>query len=362
MDKKVVAVLFGGASNEHEISKLSAANIIRALDTDKYYILPIYITKNGRWFLYDGGIDNINIKNLQWEKFATPCVLSPHTCHHGILRLVSDKYKSMHVDVVFPALHGKNGEDGTIQGLLEMAGIPYVGSGVLASATCIDKVRANMVATAIGLHVPDYLAFDKAELEADMDAAAKSVRYKIGYPCFVKPARTGSSVGIGLAANKKELVAALIEAKEHDCKVIVEKSIAGRELECAVIGNTVLQASGIGEIVYDGKFYDYDAKYHSGTSRAIVPADVTEQVAAEVRRQSLAIYKACECEGLARVDFFLEEATGRVLFNEINTMPGFADISMFPMLWRAEGKTDAALVDGLIELALGVDSSLEEAL
>jgi len=355
MDKKVVAVLFGGASNEHEISKLSAANVIRALDEEKYFVLPIYITKNGRWFLYDGGIDNI--KNLQWEKFATPCVLSPHTCHHGVLRLVGDKFKSMHVDVVFPVLHGKNGEDGTIQGLLEMAGIPYVGSGVLASATCMDKARANLIAASIGLHVPEYVVFDKSEIDADPNPAAKTVRYKIGYPCFVKPARTGSSVGIAMVANKKELVTAFEDAAKHDCKIIVEKSITGRELECAVIGNDALTASGVGEIVYDGKFYDYDTKYHSGASHTIVPADVPAEIAEEVRRQSLAIYKACDCKGLARVDFFLEESTGNVIFNEVNTMPGYTDISMFSMLWRGEGMTDAAIVDRLIELALGTEEA-----
>ena len=350
MDKKVVAVLFGGASNEHEISKLSAASVISALNEEKYFILPIYITRDGRWFLYDGGRENI--KNLQWEKFATPCVLSPHACHHGILRLVGDKFKVMHVDVVFPVLHGKNGEDGTVQGLLEMAGIPYVGSGVLASATCMDKARCNLIADKIGLRQGEYAVFGRDCVENGIEAVAKKIRYKIGYPCFVKPVRTGSSVGVSLAANKKELLAALLEAAKHDCKIIVEKGISGRELECAVLGNENPEASVVGEIMYEGKFYDYDTKYISNTSKALIPAEIPEEVAEKVRRMSLEIYKACECKGLARVDFFLEEATGEVLFNEVNTMPGFTNISMYPMLWRAAGMTDTDLVDKLVGFAL----------
>ena len=349
MDKKVVALLFGGASNEHEVSKLSAANVISALNEEKYFILPIYITKDGRWFLYDGGKDNI--KNLQWEKFATPCVLSPDASHHGILRLVGDKFKVMHVDVVFPVLHGKNGEDGTLQGLLQLSGIPYVGSGVLASAVCMDKAFCKAVAAKIGLRQMEYLTFSRNEIEEDVNRVAHAIRYKIGYPCFVKPARTGSSVGISMAKKKSELVAALFEAAKHDCSVIVEKQAKGRELECAVIGNENPQTSGVGEIIFESGFYDYDAKYVSNCSRTIVPADVPAHVADEIKRQSLAIYNAAGCNGLARVDFFLDE-DNKVIFNEINTMPGFTDISMYPMLWRADGMTDAALADKLIELAL----------
>ena len=350
MDKKVVAVLFGGASNEHEVSKLSAANVISALNEEKYFILPIYITRDGRWFLYDGGKDNI--KNLQWEKFATPCVLSPCSSHQGILRLVGDKFKVMHVDVVFPIIHGKNGEDGTIQGLLELANIPYVGSGVLASAICMDKARCKSVADKINLRQMDYVVFSKTELENDIDQVAKTIRYKIGYPCFVKPSRTGSSVGISMAANKKELVAALNEAARHDNKIIVEKKVTGRELECAVLGNDAPIASSVGEIIHNSSFYDYNAKYISNTSKAIVPADIPADAAAQVQEQSLAIYKACGCEGLARVDFFLEDTTNQIVFNEVNTMPGFTDISMYPILWRAQDMTDGVLVDKLIELAL----------
>ncbi|MCL2375811.1 MAG: D-alanine--D-alanine ligase [Defluviitaleaceae bacterium] len=347
MDKKVIAVLFGGVSGEHEVSKLSAANIIAAMDEDKYFILPIYITKDGRWFLYDGAKENI--KNLQWEKFATPVVLSPDAAHRGILRLVGDKFRILHVDVVFPVLHGRNGEDGTIQGLLELARIPYVGSGVAASAICMDKIHTNMLAEKIGLKQARYLVFDKKDLDNNIDEIAKKIRYELKYPCFVKPASTGSSVGISKARNKKELALALAEAAKHDDSIIVEQMMAGREIECAVLGNETSQASGVGEITYETEFYCYDAKYTSNTSRTIVPANLPTHVVEQIREQSLAIYRTAGCRGLARVDFFVNDED--VIFNEINTMPGFTNISMFPMLWREAGMTDAQLVDKLIELA-----------
>ncbi|MDR2183027.1 MAG: D-alanine--D-alanine ligase [Clostridiales bacterium] len=348
MDKKVIAILFGGASSEHEVSKLSAANIIAALDEDKYFVLPVYITRDGRWFLYDGAKDNI--KNLQWEKFATTVVLSPDAAHHGILRLVGDKFKVMHVDAAFPVLHGKNGEDGTIQGLLELAGIPYVGSGVAASAICMDKAHTKTIASKIGLKQADYLVFDKDDIDNIREIDEK-VLHNLSYPCFVKPASTGSSVGISKAANAEELAAALADAAKYDRKIIVEKAVAGREIECSVLGNEKPIASGVGEITYETEFYCYDAKYKSGTSRTIVPADLPQNVTEQIRQQSLAIYRATGCRGLARVDFFVDEA-GDVIFNEINTMPGFTDISMYPMLWQADGMTYTQLVDKLIELAV----------
>lgn len=351
MDKKVIAILFGGANSEHEVSKLSAQNVIAALDEDKYFVLPIYITRDGRWFLYDGAKENI--KNLQWEKFATPIVLSPDAAHHGILRLVGDKFKIMHVDVAFPVLHGKNGEDGTVQGLLELAGIPYVGSNVAASAICMDKIHTNMVAAKIGLKQADYMVFDKKDLaEETINEVLKKIRYGLGYPCFVKPAKTGSSMGISKAHNKKELVAALAEAAEHDNNIIVEKMVVGREIECAVLGNDNAVASVVGELIYETDFYCYDTKYFDNTLRFVIPADLPEDVSDKIRQQSLAIFHATGCKGLARVDFFVDTA-GDVIFNEINTIPGFTNASMYPMLWQASGMTYAQLVDKLIELAAG---------
>ncbi|MCL2576081.1 MAG: D-alanine--D-alanine ligase [Defluviitaleaceae bacterium] len=350
MDKKVVAVIFGGQNSEHDVSKMSAATIMAAMDDEKYFILPVYITKDGRWFLYDGPRENI--KNLSWEKFATPAILSPDTTHGGFLRLVGDKFKVMPVDVVFPVLHGKNGEDGTIQGLFELAGIPYVGCGVLSSALAMDKAFTNQIARKIGIKQADWLEFSKADIDDDIEAVAKRVRYKIGYPCFVKPANTGSSVGISMAKNKKELIEALHIAKTHDKKIVVEKRVAGRELECAVIGNDDPIASGVGEIVVaEHEFYSYEAKYNCNKSKTFVSADISDKTKEKVRELSIQIYKALGCAGLSRVDFFLTPE-GEVYFNEINTMPGFTQISMYPMLWNPEGITTSQLVERLINYAL----------
>jgi len=348
MDKKVVAVLFGGQNSEHEVSKMSAATIMSAMDENKYYVLPIYITREGKWYLYDGPRDNI--RNLAWDKFATPAILSPDSSHRGVLRLVGDKFKLMQVDVAFPVLHGKNGEDGTVQGLFELASIPYVGSGVLASAIAMDKAVTNAIAQKIGVKRTDYRVFYKSDLDYDIDAIAKKIRYQIGYPCFVKPANTGSSVGISKVHNKKQLLAALHVAAHHDTKIVVEKMAHGRELECSVLGNNAPIASGVGEITTEREFYCYDAKYKCDSSKTIVNPELPDGVAEEVKRLSLKIYKALGCKGLARVDFFLTPQE-QVLFNEINTMPGFTHISMYPMLWEAEGVGIRQLVDRLIDLA-----------
>ena len=349
MDKKVVAVLFGGQSSEHDVSKMSASTIMMAMDEEKYFVLPIYITRDGRWLLYDGPRDNI--RNAAWEKYATSVILSPDTGHKGLLRLVGDKFRLMPVDVVFPVLHGKNGEDGTVQGLFELAGLPYVGSGVLASALAMDKVFTNTTADKIGIKQPEYRVFMKSAIDENIDKVCHEIRYKIGYPCFVKPANTGSSVGISMAKNKKELICAIHEALQHDSKILVEKRAVGRELECAVLGNDNPKASGVGEIVHAREFYCYDAKYECDDSQTIVSADLPSEIIEEIQDISIEIYTALGCKGLARVDFFYT-ADGEVLFNEINTMPGFTHISMYPMLWKQEGIKVEDLVDELIELAL----------
>ena len=349
MDKKVIAVVFGGKSSEHEVSKMSAATIMAALDESKYFVMPIYISREGRWFFYDGPKDNI--RNLAWEKFALPAILSPDAGHRGILRLVGDKFKLMHVDVIIPVLHGKNGEDGTMQGLFELSGIPYVGSGVLASAVCMDKSFTNMMVDKMGIKRAPYKVFTKHDADADIDGVCRQIRYKLGYPCFVKPANAGSSVGISMANNKKELVECIQEALKFDDKILVEKRVVGRELECAVLGNDAPEASGIGEIVFERDFYCYDAKYDCDASKTIVSADLPSDVIEKIREISLKVYTALGCKGLARVDFFYTE-DGEVLFNEINTLPGFTAISMYPMLWKEQGVKIEELVDKLIALAL----------
>ncbi|MDR2903804.1 MAG: D-alanine--D-alanine ligase [Clostridiales bacterium] len=347
MSKKVVAVLFGGCSNEHEISMLSAANVISSMSADKYFVMPVYITKDGRWLLYDGSIENI--KNVQWEKFGTSVVLSPDSSHKGLLRIVGDKVKCLPVDIVFPVLHGKNGEDGTIQGLCEIAGIPYVGCGVLSSSVSMDKEFTNKIAQLAGINQADFLSFRAYELE-NIDDVCKKIRYKLGYPCFVKPANAGSSVGVSKANNKKELETALKNAAAVDRKIVVEKAIVGREIECAVLGNEAVTASAVGEILAAGDFYDFDAKYNNGDSKTVVPADIPAEISNEIRALAVEIFKAVDGAGFARVDFFLEEGTNKVFFNEINTIPGFTAISLYPILWEESGISQPELIDRLIEL------------
>ena len=349
MSQKNVLLLFGGCSPEHEISKASAAAIISALNN--YTVIPTYITEAGKWLMYDGKLDNLY--NLNWEKFGTPAILSPDRVNGGLLRMVGDKVKAIPIDVVLPIFHGPNGEDGTIQGLCELAGIPYVGCGVMASAVAMDKAVTRLVAKALKIPQTDYLVFSEYELVESTSACLTKVSRKLGYPCFVKPSVGGSAIGVSKANNRKELEAAICEALKFHDKVIIEKFVKGREIEIGVLGvGMAAKVSVTGEVIASNEFYDYDAKYTNDTAKIIVPADVPEDISREIRRQALEIYTAAGCRGLARADFFLEQ-DGGIIFNEINTMPGFTDISQYPMLWRATGMSYSALVDRLIDLALG---------
>ena len=350
MNKKVVAVLFGGKSPEHDVSKESAANIIANMSDEKYLVIPIYITKDGRWLLYDAAVENI--KSVNFEKFGSSVVLSPDTEHKGLLRIVNGKIKNIHVDVVFPVLHGINGEDGTVQGLLELSGIPYVGCGVLASSVAMDKIYTKMIAQHAGLNQADYLVLAEHELD-DMAAVTKKVRYKLGYPVFVKPSNSGSSLGISKASSKKELEEALLLAAQHDRKIVVEKAIQGREFECAILGGySSPQASCVGEVLAASDFYDFDTKYNNPDSKTVFPADIPEEITEEIRTKAIDIFKAIDGYGLSRADFFLEEGTNKIIFNEINTLPGFTAISLYPQLCHSMGITIEALIDKLIDLSL----------
>lgn len=349
MSKKTIAVLFGGVSTEHEVSVMSAMNVISALSPEKYYILPIYITKEGRWLLYDGATENI--RGTQWDKVGVSAVLSPDLSHGGLLRLVAGKAKTVSIDAVFPVLHGKNGEDGTIQGLCELAGIPCVGCGMLASACAMDKAVTNILAKAEGLPHTPYIVVHKSDLE-DPDVLSRRVRSKLGFPCFVKPANAGSSVGVTKAVDKKELFESLDTAFAFDNKVIIEKAVNGRELECAVLGGAEPMASPIGEVLSAGDFYDYESKYNNAESKTVIPADIPEEVSTEIQSLALRAFKAIGGEGMARVDFFLEDATNRIFFNEINTIPGFTAISLYPALWAHAGVDTPTLCDKLIDIAL----------
>lgn len=351
MGKKVVAVLFGGCSPEHEVSIRSAATVLSGISRDLYDIVPVYITRGGRWLLYDGSIDNF--ANVQWEKFGTPAILSPDATHHGFLRIVGDKVKIVPVDIIFPVIHGKNGEDGSIQGLCQAAGIPFVGCGVMSSAVSLDKAVTKTLAKQSKIPVAPYLTYYSADIKngtVSFDEIAKMVRYKTGYPCFVKPVNTGSSVGITKVTKKSELEKAIELAMSYDYKILIEKGITGRELEVAVLGNREVIVSGVGEILPFAEFYDYDAKYVSQDSKTVIDPSLPDGVEEKVRELAARIFKMVDGSGYSRVDFFLEEGTNEVLFNEINTIPGFTSISMYPRLFEAAGYPITKLVSEMIRL------------
>lgn len=353
MNKKVVVVLFGGQSSEHEISKISAATIISALDTEKYYVMPVYISEEGHWFLYDGPVENITTG--KWEKYSARVILSPDTEHRGLLRIVGNKFKVIPVDTVIPVLHGKYGEDGTIQGLLELSGIPYVGCGVLSSSISMDKSYTKIIADSIGIKQAKYTVvyrhmFEDIQ-EDEKNKIIENIESKIPYPCFVKPSNAGSSVGITKANSREELKNAIALACEHDRIVVIEETINGREVECGVLGNNSVTASCVGEILAAAEFYDFDAKYNNKESKTVIPAGLDESISEKIRENAVSIFKALDGCGLARVDFFVENETNRIIFNEINTFPGFTSISMYPLLFEASGINLEELLEKLIELS-----------
>lgn len=347
--KTRVAVLFGGQSAEHEVSCVSASHVAAALDPDRYEVVPIGITKTGEWVLPDPAAPGQGPFQAKGRPIA---VFGPF----GGPRPHDAAASGLEFDVVFPVLHGPFGEDGTIQGMLELAGCPYVGSGVLGSAVGMDKAMMKMAFAAAGL--PGARAITVhwagwAQRRGDiLDRACA-----LGFPSFTKPANLGSSVGISRCLDADAVAAGIDLALQFDTKALVEEGIPGREIECAVLGNEDPQASVCGEIIPGREFYDYEAKYVEPSSKTIVPADLPDEVSSLIRNYSVAAFKAVEAAGLARVDFFFDEARAGeegkgVVINEINTMPGFTEISMFPKLWEASGIAYPALVDRLIELAL----------
>jgi D-alanine-D-alanine ligase len=313
-------------------------------------VIPVYITREGKWLMYDGKLDNV--QGINWEKFGTPAILSPDRINRGLLRIVSEKVKVVPVDVVFPVLHGQNGEDGTIQGLCELAGIPYVGCGVAASAAAMDKAIMKLIAKSLKIPTADFFVFGADEIHTDRALVLKKIRYKIGYPCFVKPVVGGSSIGISKATNKKELEKALENALAFSSRVIVEKLVEGREVEVGILGEGIAaKASVVGEVLSAGEFYDFQAKYQNAESKTVVPADIPEETAEKIKSYALEIFRAIGGSGLSRVDFFID-AKGRVLFNEINTLPGFTAISMYTKMWEASGVPRQKLIEILIGIAL----------
>ncbi|MEX2301774.1 MAG: D-alanine--D-alanine ligase family protein [Bryobacterales bacterium] len=336
MPRKRIAVLFGGRSGEHEVSIRSAASVINALDQTKYEIIPVAITKEGRWLPPGKSVGLLPPGAREATSTATAVTVS------------QEPGSASGVDVVFPVLHGTFGEDGTVQGFFELADVAYVGAGVLGSACGMDKDVMKRLFREAGLPTVEHIAL----LRRDGRGRVAELEGRFGYPLFVKPANLGSSVGITKAHNREELLGALDLAAQFDRKIVVERAVNGREIECSVLGNDDPKTSVPGEIVPAHEFYDYQAKYSSEDSKAIIPAPLTGSQTAEVQRLAVAAFQAVECYGLARVDFFLEKDTGKILLNEINTMPGFTSISMYPKMWEASGLPYAELIDRLIELAL----------
>lgn len=352
-----VAVVFGGRSGEHEVSLVSAASVMQAMDRERYEVFPIGITRSGRWLT--NGEPMLALQSGQADgpapaEPATPQGERAPALAAGSRELVPGTREAGFpaVDVVFPVLHGPYGEDGTIQGLLEMAGIPYVGAGVLGSALGMDKVAMKDVFVAHGLPVVDHVALLARDWRARPAEWVAQVEERLGYPCFVKPANLGSSVGVTKAHDRQELVRGLDEAAQYDRRLLVERGVNAREIEVSVLGNDEPQASVPGEVVPCNEFYDYAAKYLDGESQLLIPAPIPDDLRRQAQELALQAFVALDCAGMARVDFLLCRDTGRLYINELNTIPGFTPISMYPKLWEASGLPYPKLIDRLIELAM----------
>lgn len=352
MKKLSVCVLFGGVSPEHEVSLRSARSVLENMDAEKYNIFPVGITKDGDWVLF-GSTDYSMLTEGTWVdcEWNRRAALSP-VRGQGLLSFENDCVVRERIDVVFPVLHGENGEDGSIQGLMQIAGIPCVGSGVSASAVCMDKTLSKLIAQMEGILQAKWILVTKNEFERDPEAAADTAEAEFDYPVFVKPAGTGSSVGISRANDRAALLVAIREALRFDRKILIEEQIDGQEIEVAVLGNETPVASVCGEIDSGEGFYDYDAKYITDSSKLYVPARISDEISEKTRETAVRVYRAMGCRGLARVDFFVTRNGGKVVFNEINSLPGFTSISMYPKLFTASGIQYAELIDRLLELAL----------
>lgn len=353
MNKKNIVVLFGGQSTEHDVSRISATSVIRHIDRSKYNIYPVGITKQGEWKWFKG--EYAKIKEADWEQDTVPAILSPDAKTKGLLIFNQTGIEKVSVDVVFPVLHGLYGEDGSVQGLLELAQIPYVGCGILTSAVGMDKIYTKIVVDSIGVKQAKYEMILKHEM-SDEESVLNRIEESLGYPCFIKPSNAGSSMGISKAKNREQLLNGIIEALKHDRKVLIEEFICGREVECAVKGNTDVKASIIGEIEPANEFYDFEAKYHNDNSKLYIPARLSNEKMNEIQDQAVRIFRALDGTGLSRVDFFVTHEGEEIIFNEINTLPGFTHISMYPKMWEAAGVPYTELIEELIQLAFDKSS------
>jgi D-alanine-D-alanine ligase len=355
MKKKIkIGLVYGGKSGEHEVSLQTALAVIRAFDLTRYEILPFYISPQGVWHKgpqIKAAVENKEALLLKDDSNETNA-LAIGPLFKGLTEQNSDPSNEQ-IDVIFPLLHGTFGEDGTIQGLLEMAGIPYIGAGVMASAVGMDKIMMKKIFAQEGLPQCEYRHFTRKQWEKDESFFVMEVEIALGYPCFVKPANLGSSVGISKAFNRKELIQSVNEALRYDRKVIIEEFIDAREIEIGVLGNDEPEATVPGEIVASNEFYDYKAKYVDGKSALIIPAgDLSSEQIHQLREMAIEAFQAIDASGLSRVDFFLRKSDGAIMINEINTMPGFTPYSVYPLLWQESGKSYSQLIDDLIELAV----------
>lgn len=344
MKKIRVAVIFGGQSGEHEVSLVSAASVIKALDPVKYEVVEIGINKEGRWLVGENCLESLKLEAV--GKLKT---MALSTDSQKALSAVDGDGK---IDIAFPVLHGPYGEDGTIQGLFEMLDIPYVGCGVLASSTAMDKLQCKAIMEAAGVPVVPYFGFNRRAWRKEPDKVMSEIKEQIGIPCFVKPSNMGSSVGISKVHNEGELEAAINTAANFDRRILVEKAVNAREIECAVLGNDEPIAGPVGEVIVGGEFYDFYDKYVNGVSTTEIPAKLEPELAKKIQDMCIKAYKLLDCSGLARVDAFLDRDSGAIYLNEINTMPGFTSISMYPKMMEAAGISYPELVDKLIELGL----------
>lgn len=352
MIKRNVCVLFGGISPEHEVSLRSAESVLNHMDTKLYNVFPVGITKGGEWILF-AGCDYSDLPAGTWIDHPDNrrVSLSP-VRGQGLIIFESGQTVQQRIDVVFPVLHGENGEDGAMQGLLQLAGIPYVGPHIAASAVSMDKTLTKLVMDQAQIPQAAWQLVKSDELSAKMDVIVEQIEQRFSYPVFVKPAGTGSSVGVSKAADRDALCKALTFAGNYDKKILVEEFIDGKEVEVAVMGNESPVASVCGEIDSGAEFYDYDAKYVTDTSVAYIPARISEETAEMVRELAVKAYCAIGCHGLSRVDFFVKHSDEGIIFNEINTLPGFTSISMYPKLFEASGIEYSQLINDLIQLAM----------
>ena len=350
-DRKItVAVLFGGRSGEHEVSLMSARSVLSVLDPARYTIIQIGISHQGAWL---GGENVLDALEKGDTSGLHPVFLSADPTRPGLFSIAGGQLEKIaDIDVYFPVLHGTYGEDGTLQGLLEMADVAYVGAGVLGSSVGMDKALFKDVMRANGIPVVDYITVLRAEIENKMEDVVRRAEALSGYPLFVKPANLGSSVGITKCRSRSDLMEGLFEAAQYDRRILIERGVSNpREIEISVLGNDHLQASVAGEIIPGADFYSYEAKYILDSSALNIPATLSPEQAESVRRIAMRAYKACDCYGMARADFLLEPATGAIYLNEINTIPGFTKISMYPKLWQESGLAYPSLINRLIELA-----------